>query len=343
MESKVSLGLKLFKEDTDGNISMIRIVKLLKNDAFKIKDISTGEITKVGRTFIGMYTPLEPDGIFTVSSVTIGDGDQVSNDVILTANRYLDTKLKLSPYVICRQSITDIFAELFCQKEVNDMVGLSVTRDNCPTTFDMKIMLAANEITHHQLINIYRMDTLDDIWEMIDTKEYDKILEDLYIAHCDHTSNSVAAMRNEDMGWCRNLKTLIASNNFWDDINSMFGIMEVGFTLSDYFEEKTIPGKDISYNVLRNDVKLWLSSIVKTNISEANVLEYDHDINMGDFKDTNHLLIRDNTKKLYLIVYTEEGEFFEKDLEEKAKELDFSTKFKINFYNKYKQINDNII
>ena len=343
MEAKVSLGLKLFKEEEDGSITLIRITKLLKNEAFKITNCITGQVAKVGKTYISGYTPLEPDGIFTASIVTIRDEYHKIKDVILTGNRYIDTKLKISPYVICRQNITDIFAELFCQSETNDMVGLSVTRDNCPANFDMKIMLAADEIEFHQLINIYRTDTMEDIYSMLNVDKFDVPLYLSYELHCNTSNRPMASMKEEDMGWCANLKTLITSNNFWGDINSMFGIMEVGFTLSDFFVEKTIPGKDITYNVLRDDARYWLSSIVKVNISEANILEYDHDVNLADFKDTKHLLIRDNTKKLYLIVYTEEGEFFEKDLEEKAKELDFSTKFKIDFYNKYKQINDNII
>ncbi|MBR6289300.1 MAG: hypothetical protein IKR19_08195 [Acholeplasmatales bacterium] len=344
MEAKVSLGLKLFKENEDGSIDLIRIIKLKKNDSFVIKNCKTGETMKCGTTLISMYTPLEPDGILTASVVSIGDENTQSKDVILTANKYIETKMKLSPYVICRQSISDIFAELFCEKETNDLVGLSVTRDNCPTNFDMKIMLAADEIIHHQLINIYRMDTLDDIYEMLDKKEYNQVLNELYTEHCKYSNNPMASMKDEDMGWCRNIRKLIESNNFWNDINSMFNILEVGFTLSDYFETRELPGnKDIKYNVLRDDARLWLSSIYKANITEANILEYDHDVNMANFKDTNNILIRDITHKLYLVVYIVNGEFLEKDLEEKAKEMDFSTKFKLEFYNKYKQINDNSI
>ena len=49
---------------------------------------------------------------------------------------------------------------------------------------------------------------------------------------------------------------------------------------------------------------------------------------------------RDTTNnKLYLCVYTEAGEYFEDDLIAKSKEMDFSTKFKIDFYNKYNKDN----
>ena len=340
MESKVSLGLKLFKEE-NGEVSMIRIIKLYKNDSFKIKHCDTGLVEKIGTTLMKEYTPLEPDGVFTASVVTLKtpEGNTVK-DVIVTGNRYLDTKLKISPYVMCRQNITDIFAELFCNKPTNDLVGLSVTRDNCPVNFDMKIMLAADSIEYHQLINIYRMDTKDDILEMLNLNKYDTVLSDLYDQHC--LKSPIASMKDEDLGWCNSLETLLTSNNFWDDINTMFGILEVDFTLSDFFNIKTTPS-GVEYSVLRDDARLWLSQLQRVNISEANVLEYDHDINLADFKNTRYLLIRDNTKKIYLVVYTGEGEFLEKDLEEKAKKLDFSTKFKINFYNKYKQINDNNI
>ena len=98
--------------------------------------------------------------------------------------------------------------------------------------------------------------------------------------------------------------------------------------------------EDLTYKAAREDFKCWLSSIYKININEANFLEYDHDINLGDFNNAKYFLFRDTTNnKLYLCVYTEAGEYFEDDLIAKSKEMDFSTKFKIDFYNKYNKDN----
>ena len=50
---------------------------------------------------------------------------------------------------------------------------------------------------------------------------------------------------------------------------------------------------------------------------------------------------RDNTNKLYLLVYTINKEEFEFDLINKAKELDVESKYLLNFYNKYSKYNNN--
>ena len=118
------------------------------------------------------------------------------------------------------------------------------------------------------------------------------------------------------------------------DINEMLGIVQVDFKLSDYettVSKKDNNGNNIEYKIARDDLRLWLSSIYNMNISEIAILEFDHDINLADFNDTRYLLIRDITNTLYIAVYTIDGEFYEKDLEEKSKELDFSSKFKLSF------------
>ena len=159
------LGMKLFKEEND-QVNIVRIIKTKKigdDYQFTIED-SKGIRSKKMKKDLEGYTPLEPDAIFTASIVNMEDdsGKQIK-DVIVTANKYIDTKMKMSPYVICRQNITDLFAELYCSSEFNNIVGMSVNRDTCPVNFDMKIMLAASSIEYHQLINFYRLDTLDDL------------------------------------------------------------------------------------------------------------------------------------------------------------------------------------
>ena len=113
------------------------------------------------------------------------------------------------------------------------------------------------------------------------------------------------------------------------DINQMLGITQVEFDVKDYLIN--VSKDDITYQIASDDFRLWLSSIYKVNMTEVAVMKFDHDINLADFNDSRYLLIKDNTGVLYLMVYTVEGEFFEADLEEKAKEMDFSSKFKLSF------------
>ena len=123
----------------------------------------------------------------------------------------------------------------------------------------------------------------------------------------------------------------------------MLGITDLDFDITPYITEKQTQdksGNSISIPILKDDMRYWLSSIYKINIKEVDILEFDHDIDLAQFKYSRYFIFRDNTKKMYLAIYTIEGEYLESDLEIKSIEMDFSTKFKINFYNKYNQINN---
>jgi hypothetical protein len=179
---------------------------------------------------------------------------------------------------------------------------------------------------------------------MINMKKYDEVLEGLYNTHIQAVGDPSLSFKKEHGGWCKDLRTLLEENNFQADLNQMLGIVQVDFNVADFLEDRSIVrnGEELTYQVARDDFRYWLSFTYGFNISEATVLEYDHDINLADFNDNLYFIFRDNTKKLYLITYLTDGKYYEDDLKEKAKEMDFTTKFRLEFYNKYNQ-NNNII
>lgn len=348
------VGYKLYKEDENGNSHMLRITRMKK--PFKIDtntkdpaeinvyDYETESIKKVRVDSLKDYSPIKPDGIFTISIVHIRDAKgQVYRDVIATAAKYLLVELGIdnTPYVVCRQNINDIFYSLMSSDpETDNLVGLSVSKDTCPSNFDFKLMLAADSVECSDIVNFYRTDNIDDILKLFNIKKYNDVLLDSFQTYIKRIKKPEYNFKKECGGWCRDLETLLKINNFESDINQMLDITKVEFNISNFVEEKDMPGKPgYKYTIANDDFKTWLSITFKHNISEAGILVYDHDINLGDFKNNNHLLIKDITGTLYLIVFTSYGEFLEEDLKTKAAELDFSTKFKIDFYNKYNKIN----
>ena len=347
------LGQKLFCNNEDGSIHMLRIVGIKK--PFKITehtkdpseitvyDYETKEKKKVRVDSLKNYHPLEPDGILAVSAVWVrNEKGTITKDVIVTATKYLTMKLGINevPFAVCRQSITDIWYNLFISDESQMMVGLSVNQNNCPSNFDYRLMFACDEVEYSDFINFYRTDTIEDLYEMMDINKFNTVLGDLYRRHVKASKKPELAFRSEDKGWCKDLKTLLTQNNFQHDINEMLDITEVDFCVADFLDNKEVPDKDIQYQVARDDFRYWLSMQYKENISEAVFVEYDHDINLADYQNNRYLLLKDNTGTLYLVVYTIQGQYFEADLKQKAEELDFSTKFKIEFYNKYNRCNN---
>lgn len=344
MRLQAMVGYKLFKELEDGTIDLIRIVNCRKYkegnpSEIVIRNEATKEIKKVRVDSLSDYTPLEPDGLMTFNIVNLKTEDgSIVKDVIITVSKILNIKIgDLLPYAVCRQNITDIFYNLLCKTEDDMMVGLAVNNENCPANFNFEMMLACNGIAYSESVNFYRTDLIEDIMKMIKVKKFDDILSDLYSKHVDYVGDPSLMMKLHHKGWTKNLDTLLKNNNFQTDVDQMLGITHIEPVLNDYIVEKSLPNGD-KYSSLEGDIKLWISSLFKIAINDITLLEYDHDINLAEFNNARYLLLRDGSNKLYLAVYTITGEYNRSDLEAEANKKDFSTEFRINFYNKYNNI-----
>lgn len=328
-------GYKFFKDHEDF-IEMYRLLKI-KADGVLVEDQADMTKTTLSFDFFSELQPLQPDGYFTINTVKIPDGHgNETDDVIVTANKYLNMTIgDTMPYAICRQSITDIFFNLLCETEEDQIVGLSVNRDNCPTNFDIGIMMACNKIVNAQTCFFYREDTLEDILnKYVDTKHADQALNRLYTGHLRYTTNPKAAFRKEDGGWCKDLRTLLRENTFQSDMNDMLGITDVDFKMTDYIVQKELPNGE-PYDSVEPDLLVWLAGTFRVAIQDITVLEYAHDINLADFNNASYFFLRDNTKKLYFCVYTVSGQYLQSDLEAEYNKLDVSDRWRIDFYNKY--------
>lgn len=345
MRLQAMVGYKLFKELED-SIELIRIVYVRKRKhgdpgEITIRDEGTGEIKKVKPSELEGYTPLEPDGLLTFNiSTLLTEKGKTVNDVVVTSSKFINLKIgDTLPYAVCRQNITDIFYNLLISDESDMIVGLAVNQDDCPSNFKFQTMLIASGISYSDHVNFYRTDTLEDLYDFIKESKFDEVLSDLYNTHVNTVGNPSLIFKDEDKGWCKNLRTLLKENNFQNDIDQMLGLTGVAFDINDYLETKILLGtEDEEYTSITDEFKLWLSTTFKVNIDNATVIEYNHDINLVEFKNSRYFLIRDVNKKVYLIVYTCSGEYHEADLEKESQVQDFSTKFRINFYNKYKNI-----
>lgn len=331
------LGYKFFKELEDGSFEIIRLTHIYE---FNNKVTVVNEETKLKKQIVFEalkdYTPLEPFGFVSFSDVSVEDrnGDK-QKDVIVTLYRLLDVRIGLNePFAICRQSVTDFFYSTFAQKYDHEMVGISVTRDNCPANIPYHMVAACDEVNKFEIVNFYLEDTVEDILNCIFVKYYDDILTDLFNDHIKATGKFMMSEKSSVDGWCKKLSTLLKDNNFITDMDTIRDIAAVDFNLSDYFEEfKTI--KNEKGYKLNNEVLEFFCNTFKVNAVETSVLKYGHDIDLSEFNNTNYTLIRDNTNTLYIVAYLVDGEYLEKDLQDNSEKKDVTTKLRLAFYDKY--------
>lgn len=338
MDLTKMLGYKFFKEKEDGSIECIRFIKHIQvgnQESLKVIDVDTKLETFISIHDLKKYKPLQPVGVIMFHGVEIEN----TKDVIIAS--YLYDRLEQRdprPFCICRQDITDVFYNLLVSDESQMIAGLSMNILNIPSGFDYGLMILSDKVLFTDTFCIYKDDTVEGLLDTFKEylSSYDEILKGLYEEHC--KTFPEALFNNEHKGWCKDLKTLLVQNNYQSDLDEMMGITTVDFEINNYLEERKVKeDSEESYLTVSDELKYWLSYLYKLNINKVFVLPYDNDINFEDLKDTRYFIFRDNQKKLYVFVYTIDKEYKEAELEELDKQLDFSTKFRINFLDKYSQ------
>ena len=244
--------------------------------------------------------------------------------------RYLSIQIKdPTPFCVCRQCCNDIFDSFSLNTHY---VGTSVSQSTCPKGVDFMEFLHCDEIIYTKFINFYRNDTLDDILDILNNEPYDDILKANYNIHAAKDGDPKLTLMNYHKGWCTSLKRLLQDNNFQADLDEMLDIMSIDNNLSDIMVEKVLPNSEETYDSVNDEFKIWLSKTLDIMFGDITVIKYDHDLDMSDFNNTRYLFIRDNTKTLYLLVYTLDNEHHLADLVEAD---NAKNKFKLFIYNKY--------
>lgn len=333
-------GIIFFKEEED-NIKMVRVLSDTMTEKVIVMDYADKSRFTMAAEDLKEYKPLEPDGFFTANivNVTTTEGKE-EKDVVVTINKMLEVKYigDMKPYAICRQSITDIFYNLLCKEESDMIAGLSVNRDNCPTNFDYLSLLACNGLDKSVSVNFYRIDTVEDILDLFDTMQFDATLRKMYKEHIKYKKKFYKENADYDEGWCRDLKTLLKVNNFQSDINDMLGIIDIDFDITNYLEKKSFTANDgtvVEYDSMNDELRTWFSSIMNISIKDSTILKYFFDIDLSEFNNHMYSFIRNNNKDIYFVTFIPEGQFLGSDLEAQANKMDFSTKFKLSYYDKY--------
>ena len=341
-------GYKFYKELDDGSFDIIRLTgeieEIKDEDDFmiKVKNVegypSSFKFSKIKYSVIKEeYTPIKPEGIVSFNIVYMEDSQtkEALRDVMVLMYRSIDLAIGLDdlPFAVCRQSVNDFFSD-FVAKDVskNNLVGVCCTKENCPTNIDFRYLMACSGIQRSDLVNYYKDDTFDDLLECIPVEKYDKVLNSLYEEHVKNTTDIIAAGASDvHEGWCRSLKLLLEINNTMADFNYMNNVIGVDFELEKYLEKKD---EDILQLAL--PAKLFLSEVLKVSIKDTRVITFNYSVDMSKFNNSNYTLIRDNTNKLYLVVYLEEGQFLEDELQAEINKLDVTDRLRLAYYNKYK-------
>lgn len=260
-------------------------IKCMVNYTLKRKYLTLDELQN-------NYTRLTPHGIAYFNIVKIGDIEDVM--IMVYRKKDIDNSEQL-PYIICRQNITDIFANTIVKNYNNLETGCCVSKKSLPEKVNMENLLACDGIISSEAVCFYIDDTVEKILSFIKIKPYDTVLYNLYIKHIQYKyKDNIKEMMKYDIvdGYCKSLNLLLIDNEFKYELNSSYDI----YTTDIYFTDNDL------INPLNNNILSQLSYIISKNILYGEIYKYSKDIDLDKIT-SEYILIKDIKQYLYIIIY----------------------------------------
>lgn len=279
---KCYIGAKFFRYTDEGKLEVIRIIRSKPDVFIVVRNNDPDLVSYKSANDLQEYTLLRYNALYTFNIVVNAKDDVEVKDVIVTMMRKDDKE----PYVVCRQMMKNIFAEMIDPDEV--VLGNCVSQESCPPD----IRFGANLLCDHLVKTIsvygYINDNPEDILGLAS-----KVI----IGANKFLSKQQKALQKHYKGLCSSTEQLLKDNGFWDEVNKGLKIFELKDKIEDCkltLEQQIYLEKEISY--------------LMDNIT---VLEYDHDIDFSKIQ-TSYMILKDSDKKFYLVNYIR-GSFLQQE------------------------------
>lgn len=296
-------GTRYFKYDNDGNL---RVYKLIKKDPIVLKEMDNKHETVNVQSedeLNDIYVKLNQDAIISFNIVDIHD----LKDVIVMVYRKKEIVEKNPiPYSICRQNITDFFANSLDPNM--QCCGVNVTIETLPEGVKMEQLTACDGIEKSDQVSYYMGDSIDNILSYLDKSEYDNILFDLFMDHIEYKSKTsggkiylrFAKTQQCVDGYSKTLRDLLQLNNFMYDLMRGFNIYPLNIDLT----------KNVDEQELSTNNRKIIESLICKNIAVEDqlIIKYDKDIDLSKIS-KEWILVYDKTNTLYLISFSTYGKY----------------------------------
>lgn len=297
------LGTRYFKYDDNGDLHVYRMIKI---DPIVLKELNGKKETisiQSEEELKDKFVKLNQDAIISFNIVNIHD----LKDVIVLVYRKKEIRENSNaPYSVCRQNITDFFANSLDPNM--QCCGVNVTTDTLPEGVKIEQLTACDGIEKTDAVSYYMGESFDRILSYLNKEEYDEVLYDLFMDHIEYKSkksggrvyiNFAKKERCVD-GYSKTLRDLLQLNNFMYDLMRGFNIYPLDIDLT----------KDNERQQLSNENHHIIEGLVCKNISvdDQLIIKYDKDIDLSKIA-KEWILIYDKTNTLYLISFSTYGKY----------------------------------
>lgn len=203
-----------------------------------------------------------------------------------------------NPYVVARQGINNIFAELV---GYNDIVGMSVSLETLPPDWALIDFMTNDGTLSTSLTHVYKTDTATDLSYLLNNEESNEIFKEFFDKHIHYLENTRPGYKYEKKdhdcldGYCTDLFTFINESDFMNDIYSTIGILRTDIIYGDNRE-------------LDDDERLFLSTQCGgIRIKKAASIKFAYDVNLEMIK-MKYMLVLDSAQRLFIVWYTESSD-----------------------------------
>ena len=206
-----------------------------------------------------------------------------------------------APYIVARQGINNIFAEMAGQ---HDQIGMSVSLETLPPNYALIDFMSNEGTLSTRLIHVYKTDTAKEINMVLmssDQENTEKIFQRFYNNRIRFLKNTRPNFdyipKDHDCidGHCSDLETFLEESDFMNDIYSTMGIIRID---KEFKQDEP----------LDDDDRLLIATICGgIRIKKAVPLAFAYDINMEAIK-MKYVLVLDSKNKLWIVYYIEANE-----------------------------------
>lgn len=341
---RLNLGKIFFKNIKDDYYEIIRVMdikddklvcKYLNNSSEKV-EYTLQEILDAG------YTYLYSHAVCTVNKVTLTtdtvSGDKINDIIVVVSKRDRESLGFEQASLVCRQNISDFLIEPMLSVDMNNIYyGISITNDSLPSDYTMADLLVYDDIIYDKYVNLYMNDTLDTFMELIGS-DFDDTLTSIAKYHVNELAKldpSYGIKYSDNtpeclFGVCKDLKTLLNINNFFNDFYSLFNGIKIKEVIE--FNEDT---DDIQ--MLPEDIISSLNMIYGISIVKHFIMPFDLYIDLNSIK-VPYLYIVDKNNKPYIVVYntTDNAFIYKEDTTENTKKnINSKLLNLVDIYDKY--------
>lgn len=281
------MGYK-YNQDTE-DFDMIRVIKI-KDGEFTVRKVDNknyhiipdSEEIKLSKDEFSEYSFLEPDAVLTlvnVNMMTDTKGTLYRDIMIMMFAPDSNGVFEFTePTLLARQLLDNPYNEL------EGVCGFSFSKDDLETLVGASIedLLYSESIINKNMTCMYKTDNIDDIVTLLDNETTQEIFSDLFV-HC--------ADKDNDKGFCRNLKEFMTKYGALSDARLNLGISYIDMDLS---------GK----TALDDEARYVLSTLYSINIIERSLItKFSYEADLDQIK-MPYFLVYDVNEDLYIVAYT---------------------------------------